>query len=345
MTIALRFVVLGLVGLVVFLNGAIVVARVMLIRRQKRLRSVRPRTETLLAEYLAGAPARPPGGTSRERAVLLDVALEAIADLRGGERARLAHLLEELGLVSDTIRALSARRLTVRRRAAETLAVIGSPDAAGALATGLRDRDALVRVTCAYALADAGGLDPVPAITAAVVRDAATVPGAAAAVVLALGARQPSALAPLLGPDAPSPVRATAVRVVSELRLPQYLPELRACLASGAGPDGDDLAATAARGLGLIGDAGSVQALTRLASDTGRQPEARAAAARALGRIGDGRALPVLETQLRAPDWPIRAAAATALGELGAPGAAVLRRAAASDRAEVRTLAEAALAP
>lgn len=345
MTTALRFAVLSLAALVVFLSGAIVVARVALTRRHKRQRRLRPRTETLLAEYLAGVSARPPAATGRERAVLLDVALDAIAELRGEERDRLARLLEELGFVSDAIRALSGRRPAVRRRAAEALTAIGSADAASALAAGLRDGDALVRVTCAYALADLGRDDDVPAVTSAVMRDAAIVPGGAAAVILALGAKLPSALASLLGPGAPPPVRMTAVRVVSELRLPRYLPALRACLASAAVPDSDDLAAAAARGLGLIGDAGAVEALIELASDTGRRPAARAAAAQALGSIGDPRAVPVLEAHLRSPDWPVRAAAATALGELGAPGTAVLRRAATSDRADVRTLAEAALQP
>jgi HEAT repeat protein len=345
MSAALRTVVLSLAAVVVLLNGTIVIARVVLIRRQKQRRRLRPRAETLIAEYLADPSVRPPAATGRERMMLLEVALEAITDLRGEERARLVGLLEELGCVSDAIRALSARRLIVRRHAAEALATIGSLRASDALALALRDRDALVRVTCAYILAELGQADVVPAITGAILRDAALAPGATAAVILALGTKQPSALAPLLERDAPAPLRMTAVEVISELRLPQYLPTLRACLAEDAGPDSDDMVASAARGLGLIGDAGAVEALIRIASDAGRQPAVRAAAAQALGSIGDPRAGPVLEAQLRVPEWTLRAAATKALGQLGEPGAQVLRRAAKSDSAEVRTLAEAALRP
>jgi HEAT repeat protein len=67
-----------------------------------------------------------------------------------------------------------------------------------------------------------------------------------------------------------------------------------------------------------------------LASDEDRGPLARAAAVTALGTIGDLNALPVLESQLRAPDWSLRAAAAEALSRLGEPGAAALRAAGSS---------------
>jgi HEAT repeat protein len=345
MTAALLDVVIGLAAVVVLLNGAIVATRVAMIRRQKRLRRLRPGIETLLAEYLAGTPAVPSAATPRERAVLLDVALEAITDLRGEERVRLVGLLEELGFVSSAMSGLSARRRVSRRRAAEVLATIGSRAAVGALTAALGDLDALVAVTCAYTLAEIGGEDVVPAVTATIVRHAVLAPGTTAAAMLALGTKRPSALAPLLARDVAATVRMTAIGIVSGLRLPQYLPTLRACLTDTAGTDSDGVAASAARGLGLIGDAEAVEALIELASDTSRTGAARAAAAQALGSIGDSRAVPVLAAQLRARDWTVRAAATGALGGLGEPGIAVLRRAASSGSAEVRLLAEAALQP
>jgi len=345
MTAALLYVVIGLATVVVLLNGAIIATRAALIQRQRRLRRVRPGTETLLAEYLAGTPAMPATATRRERAVLLDVALEAIADLRGEERARLVGLLEELGFVSSAMSGLSARRRVSRRRAAEVLATIRSRAAVGALTPALADRDALVAVTCAYTLAEMGGEGYVAAVIATIKRHAVRAPGATAAAMLALGAKQPSALTPLLARDVAPPVRMTAIEIVSELRLPQYLPALRACLTDAGGTDSDDVAASAARGLGLIGDAEAVEALIGFTSDASRTGAARAAAAQALGSIGDPRAVPVLATQLRARDWKVRAAATGALGGLGDPGIAVLRRAASSGSAEVRLLAEAALQP
>ena len=345
MTAALLGVVISLAAAVVLLNGAIVATRAALIRRQRRLRRLRPGIETLLAEYLAGTGAVPSAATSRERAVLLDVALEAIADLRGEERARLVGLLEELGFVASAMSGLSARRCVSLRRAAETLATIGSRAAVGALTAALRDRDARVAATCAYTLAEIGGEEIVPAVIATIVRDAVAAPGITAAAMLALGAKRPSALAPLLAGDMAAPVRMTAIGVVSELRLPRYLPTLRACLTDAAGRDSDDVAASAARGLGLIGDAEAVEALIGLASDTSRTGAVRAAAAQALGSIGDPRAVPSLDAQLRARDWVVRATATRALGELGEAGIAVLRRAASSGSEEVRLLAQAALQP
>jgi len=294
MTAALLYVVIGLATVVVLLNGAIIATRAALIQRQKRLRRVRPGTETLLAEYLAAPPrcrrrrragSAPCCSTWRSRRSLT---------CRGEERARLVGLLEELGFVSSAMSGLSARRRVSRRRAAEVLATIRSRAAVGALTPALADRDALVAVTCAYTLAEMGGEGYVAAVIATIKRHAVRAPGATAAAMLALGAKQPSALTPLLARDVAPPVRMTAIEIVSELRLPQYLPALRACLTDAGGTDSDDVAASAARGLGLIGDAEAVEALIGFTSDASRTGAARAAAAQALGSIGDPRAVPVL---------------------------------------------------
>ena len=60
MSAVLRTVVLSLAAVVVLLNGTIVIARVVLIRRQKQQRRLRPRAETLIADYLADPSAKPP---------------------------------------------------------------------------------------------------------------------------------------------------------------------------------------------------------------------------------------------------------------------------------------------
>jgi HEAT repeat protein len=338
-TRALADAVATLAALAGLLVTAIIGIRRAAIRRQRQHWRLRPPAELSLARYLAGGP-EPTVAGKTARAVLLDVALAALADLRGGERVSLASFLAQLGYVDQAISQLGSRRRTVRRRAAETLATIASPAALPALAVNLADRDVLVRTACARALAELGRAEAVPAIVAAALRDALLAPGADAAVVLALGANRPAALAPLLGPGTRWKLRTMAIMVTGGLRLSQHAPLLRACL-----HDTDDLAAHAAHGLGRIGDADAVTELAGLALDDGRALYARTAAATALGQIGHPLGVSVLDRMLQATEWPLLAEATQALGRLGEAGALALNHAASSDRAEVRALAAAALRP
>lgn len=330
----------GLAVVVGLLLPLIVVIRAVASRRARRERWLRPRAELSLAQYLAGSGGPPSVTAGGERAVLLGVALDAMADLSGSERTRLAELLERLGYVNQAASRLRTGRRAARRRAAETLSAIGTLAAASALTTSLSDRDAQVRAICARTLAEVGGEEVVPAIVSCAQRDVTEVPGAAAAVVLALAASRPAALAPLLRADAAPRVREVAIAVAGELRLLQLAPLLRACLS-----DRDDISAAAARGLGLIGDAQAAPALASLASDDRRDPSTRAMAAAALGSIGDPAAVGVLESLLRDPGWLLQDAAASALARLGEPGKAALRRAATSCRPQARAHARAALSP
>ncbi len=329
-----------LAAVVILLGAAIVVIRIALRRRYRRERSLRPQAELAVAEYLADPARAPSAGDAGQRAVLLAVALEALGDVRGSERAHLAELIERLGYVAEALSGLSARRRAVRRRSAATLEVVAPASAAPALAAGLADRDAVVRATCARALAGIGGGDAAAAAIAAVMHD--DVPLAAgemAAMVVTLGTSQPSALAPLLGGDAALPVRRVAAEVAGRLRLSEHTALLRACL----GDRDEVVAAAAARGLGLIGDSRSAGPLMDLASNDSRVLATRTAALNALGSLGEASAVPLLESQLGAGDWSLAAAAVRALPRLGDPGIAALRRAVASGRPEVSALAEAAL--
>jgi len=340
-TTALTDVVVGLAALVVLLNLVIVAIRIAITRRQRRESRLRPLAELGIAAFLAGGPAAPQApqaASDPERTVMLAVAMEALTDLLGTERARLVTFLEEHGYVAEAIRGLSARRRMARRQAADTLAAIATSAAVPALTAGLADHDAQVRITCAGALAEIGGQDVVPAIVATVERDVAVDPGGVTAVVLALGMHQPAALTALFARDTAPAVRIIAITVAGELRLSQHAALLQACLA-----DGDAAASRAARGLGLIGEVQAVGALLELSCDTSRAPSARAAAVSALGLLGDVSALPALEARLLEEDWSLRAAAAQALSRLGEPGIAALRKAVDSDCAEASELAEAAL--
>lgn len=338
MTAALAGTDAALAALVGLLALSLAAVRVVIRLRGRRRQRLWPAASQAIARYVTtgGDPPRPAGRA--ERAMLLEVALQTLFDLRGSERDVLVELMEQLGYLDDAAAALTARRRAVRRRAAEMLAVSATPAVLPALLAGLGDTDALVRTSCARTLARVGAPDDMPRVAAAAERDIATAPGAASAVVLALGRRDPAALIPLLGPDAAEPVKMVAVAVAGRLRLADLAPALRACL-----HDGDRLAAVAAQGLGLIGDIEAVGQLCDLARDPHRAVRARAAAVTALGSIGDRWSVPLLGQLLRSADWSLRAAAAQALGQLGEPGAAALRRAVASGPAEAREHAEAAL--
>ena len=340
MTGVLGGIVLAMLALLVAGGLADLAMRFATVRRARRERRVRPAAEAGIAEYLAGTGTVRRAGTAGERSVWLTVAIEAMLDLRGEERVRLAALLDGLGYVPRQSILLHARRVGVRRHAAEVLAIIATPAALSALTGGLDDPDPLVRCTCARALAKAGGPDGAAMAITIAQRDALAAPGAVAALVLVLGQNQPGALGPLLGPAARPAARLIAVRVAGALRLAQYAVLLRDCLA-----DEDGLAAASAEGLGAIGDIDSVAALTLLAGSAGRSAPTRAAAATALGRIGDDSAAEVLGGLLGSADWALRAAVAVALGELGPSGAAVLRRAVTAGPEPGRALAAAVLTP
>jgi HEAT repeat protein len=328
----------ALAALVVLLGLLLLAIRAVALRRRRHMAKYRPRAEAVLGTYLAGPAGAPAPSSLGDRPVFLAVAQEALADLRGDERDRLVDLLVQLGFLRDAILALRGRRSVVRRSAAETLAALATPLAVPAVTHGLADRDVLVSTTCARTLALTGGEDAIADVLVVVRRDAVAAPGATASVVLALAEATPSALGPLLGDDAPAAVRRIAVAVAADLRLAQLSDLLRSCL---AGPD--DLVVSSARGLGRIGEFQAVGALTRLALNSGRPPRVRSAAATALGAIGDPSSLGALERLLDEPDWSLRAAATSALAELGASGSAALLSAAASGDPEVAALATAAL--
>lgn len=325
----------ALVGLLVL---ALMGIRVLIRLRQRRQGRLWPDATAAVARYVTtgASPPRPAGRA--ERAVMRDAAMQALLDLRGSERDLLVGLMGELSYLGDAEAALRAGRRAVRRRAAETLAIIATPAAAPALRAGLADRDPLVRTSCARTLARVGTQDDVPAITAVAQRDAATAPGAAAAVILALGRSHQAALGQLLSPQAPARLRVVAAAVAGRLRLPGLAPELRSCL-----HDGDELAAAAARGLGMIGDIEAVSDLRDVVRASGRAAGTRAAAMTALGSIGDAASVPVLEPELEAADWALRAAAAQGLAGLGEPGSWALRRAVRWGPPEAREQAEAVL--
>jgi HEAT repeat protein len=318
---------------------ALTIVRGAIRRRNRREQRFRPAASQALAMYVADVGPAPAPGNPGERAALRSVALTALADLTGQESERVTDLLADLGYVEEAMARLKSRRRSRRRRAAEELARVQSVVSIGTLIAGLEDSDVLVRTSCARVLAEIGDAVLAARIAEVAAHDMELAPGAAAAVVLALGRYQPAALGALLVPAAPALARVVAVKVAGRLRLTRHVQALRECLSGGA-----DVAAEAARGLGLIGDIGAIPGLRAVARDQRRPPRVRAAAAAALGSIGDPSAAGELEPLLSAADWSLRAAAAQALASLGRPGEAVLRRAVRASEPEAREQAEAVLA-
>lgn len=340
MTAALAGADIALCFMIVVLIQFIIVVRAAAIHRKLRYGRLRAQAEAAIAGVVAGGGGIAAPRNRGERAVLLDVAIEALADLRGSEREQLISVLRSHGYPAEAAAGLRSARRVVRRHAAETLAAIATPHDVPALTGGLGDRDNLVQATCARVLAEVGGPEVTAAVVATVMRTMTRRPGATTAVVLAIGMHHSAALGGLLGPDVPVPVRATAITVAGQLRLAEHAPALAACLG-----DRDDLATSAAYGLGRIGDVQAIPELARLATAAGRALPARVAALKALGTIGDPAVVDVVRQQLPAAEWPVAAAAAWALAQLGEAGLAELRKAATSRRPELAELAGAALGP
>ena len=313
----------GLAAAVLLLAVFLVTARALGARRRARIRPLRDRWELDLASYLAADEEPRPPSTLDERRVLRDVALTALADLRGRERERVTALLETSGIVDDAIAELRSRRATIRRIGAETLAEARSSFGADALSEGVLDGNQTVSVACARGLAELGEearLEPALALAEAAATEA---PGAAAEFLLALGTRAPGVLPGAYAQTRSPDLKRLIAAVVGELRLFEAVEVLRDAVGSGD----DELVARGAYGLGAIGDADAVPRLLELLRSS-RPVFVRVQAATALGAIGDPIATAALAEALRDDAWLLRDRAAAALAHLGAEGRAALARAA-----------------
>jgi HEAT repeat protein len=318
----------GLAALLLALIVSIVVRRAPADRRRAREMAVRPEIEAAIADYVVSDRTEPPPlpDPPFARDLVLAVAIEGLAELRGGERERLIALLEGAGIVAATVSRLESRRKGVRREAAEALGYVASAEAASALLAHLDDPDPAMQIACAAALAQLGDAQLAEQILAVAGEVAEARPGPVAAILVTLGRTSPSALAYALAPTAPPELRRLAAAVAGGLRLAEHSDRLRAALAS----DDDELVARAARGLGMIGEVDAFDALLALLEDPGRAWFVRVAATNALGALGDPRAAPALRRELEGEDWLAQSRAADALGLLGGAGEAELREALAS---------------
>lgn len=341
MSAALIVAILALAGIFGLLLATIVVSRARTDRQRNREAKLRPGIENDLALFLADPDADDPAAPASVEGRLLfrDIAIETIIELTGRERERLSALLERAGIVDETARELAAKRRLTRLHAAEFLAEMRSRRAGEALLIALLDPDPDVRLASARALAELGDDEFVEPLIAAANEDAEDRPGAAAAVMLAIGTNNPDGLETAVAEHCTPALRRLGVAVIAERRLAQFAPELRAMLSS----EDAELVARAARGLGAIGDIDAVDELLTLLEDESRPGFCRVVAANALGGIGDPRAVPALSAALERGDWILRDRAAASLGLLGDPGDEALRRVRASGPPDARVHAEVVL--
>jgi cyclophilin family peptidyl-prolyl cis-trans isomerase len=310
---------------------------------QKLASILRFEDQRVLRDPAPATPAPPPPAPTRRGQPAAPLApppdlLALLADPAAQVRRRAALAVGRVGLAEGVAplvaRLASDPEAEVRQMCAFGLGLIGRKEAVAPLQAALADPSPLVRGRAAEALGLINDAASAPAIGAmitayikagalgAIVADEAGYPLAPEAEAVRLGiyalarlkAYEPLAAAVLDGTGMPVtrwwPV-AYAFRRVGD---PRAIPVLKA-LASG---DGVYTRAFAARGLGILKDASSVDLLGRYAAAAAESPVIGVEAIRALGEIGNPRAAPLLIKVLttRGVHDEIRAETVRALGAL-----------------------------
>ena len=254
------------------------------------------------------------GGVARgERAVVEAVLLDHVQRVRGVERDRLAHALDELGFVERYRSGLQSSRWWTRALSAERLGMSGALRAARDLAGMLEDPVPEVRIRAAAALGALGGEAAVRPLILALDEPSRWSTIRIADILTGMG--QP-VLEELVGlfPRMTVHGKLAAIDILGRVRSVEVVDWLRARLWN----DHRDVRARACHALGAIGDADSAPAVVQMLRD----PEwpVRAMAAKALGRLRFQGAIPALALAVRDPEWWVRANAAEALRRMGEPG-------------------------
>nr|WP_239522283.1 HEAT repeat domain-containing protein [Geodermatophilus sabuli] len=312
----------GLVVLLLLSVGGVHVAR----RRRERRNAARraeltPLVYTLLdgtetVQSLADAPA-----------VLDDVVLHLLPQLRGNDRQVLRDVLVARGVVDRAAADLSARAPWRRGRAAMLLGATGSTRHTHDLVTLLEDRSPDVRSAAARAIGKAGDVGAVPHLLASLTSARHLPSGIVGMALLDLGTPALPALRTALETGS-ARARALSAGLLGLHGDVPATPALTAALEDDASPA--EVRRAAAAALGRIGAPQAGTALSRVAV-LGGDPALRQAAAEALGRIGDPDCIPALVAGMAAADLRVRTTCADALAAITPEGRDRLRTLATSD--------------
>lgn len=284
--------------------------------RVRRCAAYLAAVEDQLLGFIVEACADPPPaprGRMQQRVMRRRLA-ELAPSLRGDAHRRLCELFDAFGLVPIARADLDARDALTRIRAVEALAAMRVHAAVPWLLTRLATSDGLLVLACARALAALDAVDALSAVmTALVAADAE--PGEVSEILLGFGPDAVPFLSERLRAGS-APERRLAAATLGEIRAFAAAPALRAALADAD----DEVAATAARALGHVGDGFAVHDIVALLGAPDRRWFVRVAAAGALGALDDPQTAPALAAALAEAQWDVRTAVSRALTSLGDAG-------------------------
>jgi HEAT repeat protein len=246
-----------------------------------------------------------------------------LARVRGESATFLAEVLSRRGAVTRLLGQTHSPRAHTRARAAERLGLIAMPEAERRLAelvTG--DQNPEVRIVATRALGKTGSAAAARTLLHSLSRPAPVPEGIVAAALLELGQEAvPGLRAELAGGRRQRAMAANVLGLLDELPAWQGLVEN----ASGGSVE---VRASAVRALGRLGLPQGIGPVTACLHP-GEDPMLRATAAHALGRIGDPRSAGPLAACLDDPHYWVAHNAAMALAEIGEAGRTELTLAAA----------------
>ncbi|HEY0561502.1 MAG TPA: HEAT repeat domain-containing protein [Frankiaceae bacterium] len=312
-------------GLVVVLLLSVAAAHLGRQRRERRDATRRAALLPLVYTLLDGED--PDQDLADAPAVLDDVLLHLLPQLRGSDRQVLQDVLVARGVVDRASDDLTARAAWRRGRAAMLLGSTASTRHTPDLVTLLADRSSDVRCAAARALGKTGDVTAAPYLLSALTDSRPLPSGVVGMALLDLGTAALPALREALTSGS-APARALSA---SLLGLHGDLPATAAltdAVRDGGAPV--EVRRAAAEALGRIGAPQAGEALSRV-TVLASASALRQAAAEALGRIGDPDCAPALVAGLAAGDPGVRAACADALAALGAEGRGRLQRLAEDD--------------
>jgi HEAT repeat protein len=290
--------------------------------RKRRNESRTRRLETLLDDSLANMEVHPElrrlGG--RDLDLLAALMIEYLSVLSGAQRAWLAQLAEEAGLVRRYSGRLHSRSWWRKARAAQNLGHLGGPETVASLAELLTHPQETLRAVVARALARLGTPE-----AAAALAETLNDPSELTRLRMAENLERIGALAiePLVetlkngNPQA----QVLAARVLGNLRAAEAGPNLCEAMLEGSTAD---LRAQAALALGKTGNPENVPILLKASEDEAWP--VRAQVANALKMIGEVSTIPTLQKLTVDREWWVRLNASRALANMGPAGERALAR-------------------